>query len=147
MMPRKPASENAFKRATVGSYIDFGTLRIPPIPQGIVLTDRDDGTLWLLSYSTAEESEDGLGYISINDAIPPARERYVYDAYDEPKFHGTFRLLVRGGYLGYELIPRDPGTTKPVFAVKAASRSYREIYVPESWQRLGDVLAWRDFEV
>lgn len=135
----------------VKGYADFGPIRIAPLPQGIVLTDRDDGTLWLLSHTQDPVGPDGEGYITINDYIHPAIIHTVYDAYEGPivdtiPIRRTLRLLVRGGYLGYEVIDFGRATTDidhaPIQTRRIVNRRTANIYVPTSFNTNGNVLAW-----
>lgn len=132
-------------RRRVRSFTDMGALLLSHLRQGIILTDRDDGTEWLLSFNDAlYETDDGLGYFSIDTAIPHGLDVYTYEAYGEPTFTGGFRLLVRGGYLGYEIVDWDTGTTKRVLGIDGFRAVFREIIVPSTWQREGDMLAWQE---
>lgn len=144
-------------RRVVQGYVDFGGIRIPPLPLNIILTDRDDGTLWYLTYNTTEPSSDDEGYISITDTLPtntnhnPQRifeaydELYIFDNWDRP----MLRLFVRGGYLGYETVTRGEGeaaiSNTPTFARKGLENTYRKIYTPSDWHNHnpeGYTLAW-----
>src|SRR5262245_52254782 len=99
-------------RRTVQGYLDMGRIQIPPLPQNIILTDRADGTQWLLSHSDrTEPSSDGEGHIAIISNFHLTDSDYViYGAYDEPvlKEDPRVRLIVRGGRLGYDIeeLPR-----------------------------------------
>jgi hypothetical protein len=120
----------------------------------VILTDRADETLWLLSFNTAEPSVDGLGYISIVAPVPERPDRgnfRVFGPYDGPllvaepsptRFR-VLRLLVRSGYLGYE---ETDLTTRQgrVMARRKMEALVREIVVPASWRAEPDMLAWRD---
>ena len=136
------------QRRVIRGYMDFGGIRIPPLPQGTVFTDRDDGTLWLLSHTVTPPAADGFGYITITDVIPNAVEHQVYEAYGEPVL-GTnpmVRLLIRGGYLGYEDYTLGQGITdrdnQRIMTRKGLTRVIREIIVPTTWNHHGDVLGW-----
>lgn len=41
---------DAYGRKTVQGYLDMGRIRIPPVTDGVVLTDRNDATEYLLSH-------------------------------------------------------------------------------------------------
>lgn len=43
---------DAYGRKTVQGYLDMGRQRIPPVTDGIVLTDRTTGTEYLLSHDS-----------------------------------------------------------------------------------------------
>lgn len=133
-------------------YYDMGGIRIPPLPSGIVLTDREDGTLWLLSHNVTESSPDDLGYISITTTIPSNMTTRTFDAFDEP-FVGTdprLRLLVRDGYLGFEIEDLPQGITDRDTARNLTRRAFaaetREIIKPSTWQETSPVLGWEDVE-
>src|SRR5262245_17218534 len=99
---------------------DLQWIGVPPKTGRIILTDRADGTLWVLSYSTTPPAGDGLGYIAIDDVIPTSDKGnyHIYPPYDgpmvgwvtspqehsqgvDPKPNVYARLLVRAGYLGF----------------------------------------------
>jgi hypothetical protein len=95
---------------------------IPYLPVHVILTDRDDGTLWHLTFTEDPPAADGHGYISINDSLPgDDKPRQIYPAYSEPFVTGTYirqklrdqagryRLIVRGGYLGVDFEPLREG--------------------------------------
>lgn len=139
------------QRRTYRGYLDMGAIRIPPLPLGVVLTDRDDGTLWLLSHNTDDVFVDGLGRISLNTTLlNNAREYRVYGAYDGPLLgaNPTVRLMVRGGNLGYDTgpSPYEGALSSPVHTRVGLQRVSREIYLRPSWRTSSDVLAWRDTE-
>ena len=135
----------------VKGYADFGPIRIAPLPQGIVITDRDDGTLWLLSHTQDPVGPDGEGYVSINDYIHPAIHYNVYEAYEEPivdiiPIRQAIRLLVRGGYFGYEIVNFGHATSDinhgPIQTRKEVNRRTARIYIPLSFNTNENVLAW-----
>jgi hypothetical protein len=159
------------KRRSVGGYLDMGRIRIPPLPASIVLTDRAEpcapgceeeqcldgcefaGKLWLLSYSTSLPTftADGLGRISITDVLP-TQDYVVYPAYGEPYLteEPRLRLIVRGGRIGYELvelgqgeIDRDQARLR-VRKAGTLSSVFREIIVPDSWERVPDRIGFTD---
>lgn len=73
----------------------------PPRPHYIILTDRADGTEWVLHHDT-----DHL-HVGITDTLPGnASEGFIrrYAAGQEPYFgeQPRLRLIVRSGVLGYE---------------------------------------------
>src|ERR1700675_927294 len=105
-------------------YTDIGRIQIPPNPKYLILTDRDTGQLWWVTFNKTLASSDGFGYIAINSVFPcnsnidgasngprtiPPPKVYnncvIYDAYDEPVIGfldavNFVRLFVRGGVLG-----------------------------------------------
>lgn len=140
---------------------------IPPLSTRVVLTDRADGTLWLLSFSTTPAGPDGLGYISILTPPPDRPDQGNYTVYGpssgpvvswvstpvahsqgvDPRPEVFARLLVRGGYLGFEAIP-DRIYGRRVVPRKRVERGVREIIRPSTYTPSGpfNVLAWRDME-
>lgn len=134
--------------------VDFSF--VPPRSPRIIMTDRGDGTLWMLAFNLGSPSPDGLGYVSIISPPPerPDRGNYrIVGPYDGPFLRAepspgqikTLRLLVRDGYLGYE--ETDLTTQQGrVTARKGLDAQAREIVVPASWRFEGDLLAWQDVE-
>lgn len=124
-------------------------LRVPLIPRHTILTDRDDGSLWVLSHS-----EDGyrVSLRSIDEALPVNREwwdAYVYPVNEGPaltKVPGVF-LIVRGGRLGYDA----PGLSMGVVSKRKrrlltrrgmSQRTYEIVKPTETPWKLFDALAW-----
>lgn len=119
-------------------------VRIPPLPQQIIMTDRDDGTLWLLTYSG--------DHIAINSVFNARNDTTTYGPYDGPILsdgeHNDVRLLVRGGYLGYEADPAPPNRFQArVMARLGVSRTFFEIIVPSTWVGSPDVLGYEEVEI
>lgn len=86
-------------------WFNLGGIRTPVLPFNVVLTDRNDGTLWHVSYTTTPPFTDGLGYITITTDIPVHTDKYVYPAVEGPYLgQSNARLMVRGGYLGVEVL-------------------------------------------
>lgn len=113
-------------------WADIGAIQIPPMPVYLILTDRADGTLWWLTYSTSPAGDDGYGYISITTTQPPSSvnvDSLTFPAYDGPML-GQGKLMVRSGFLGVDTGP-DPHTTEQesgVWAQKAGlNRSLRRL--------------------
>ncbi len=122
--------------------------RVPPLPPFIVLTDRDDGTLWVLSHDSTGEyvaiNDEGLlvnSAVSLTKKFP---DYVVYPPFDGPviadpptnpyaQANRQKRLLVRGGYLGYEDIEPEVEQGR-VMTRRRMSRILRRIIVPDSWR-------------
>lgn len=90
------------ERRRIHGYTDFGRIQIPTRPSAIILTDRADGTQWLVSFNTTAPER-----LSINDAFSTIQRREgarVYEANDGPKLDedGQFTLIIRGGHIGVE---------------------------------------------
>jgi len=84
-----------------GGWTDLGRVRIPPLPVGVVLTDRSSGTEYLLSHTSG-------GAVDLVTPVPSAWRGRVQGPYDGPVVQsaaGPLRLYVEGGVLGYELGP------------------------------------------
>lgn len=117
--------------------------RIPPLPQFVVFTDRDDGTEWVLSFAAV----DGVTYISINDQalernnLPDRVDAHYVGKEGVPIGEGL-RLFVRGGRLGYEMVQYV--ARRPVWARKGVKREAYPIIIPSSYRTFGDVLGWDD---
>lgn len=86
----------------IGAYTDLGPIRIPPRGPHLILTDRGDGTLWHLSFTTTPPSTDGDGYITLNSTIPSDPYKIIYGPYDGPWVNEDIQLFVRDGYLGMD---------------------------------------------
>lgn len=128
-------------------------VRIPALPEFKVLTDRDDGTLWVLSHDITGEyiaiNDEGL---LINSAISSIRKRteyHIYGPFDGPivpdrpsnpygQAAAQKRLLVRGGYLGYEATEPEVEQSR-VMTRRKVSRILREIIVPTTWRTFADL--------
>lgn len=152
----------AFKH---GSLVDLAF--IPPLSPTMVLTDRADGALWALAFSTEVASPDGLGYISIINpplARPDQGNYTVYGPYSgpvvtwvstplvhsqgvDPSPNVFARLLVRGGILGFETIQVRASGPR-VMPRRRVARDVREIIRPSTYAASGpfNVLAWRSME-
>lgn len=89
-------------------YSNLGPIQIPPRPQAIVLTDRADGTKWLVSFNTT--APERLSIVSAYATIQRREGLRIYEADDGPKMDedGEFTLIIRGGHIGldYATFPR-----------------------------------------
>lgn len=141
------------QRRMVNGYLDMGRITIPPLPVHIILTDRDDGTLWHLSYTLTPPAVDGYGYITLNSDIPTDPMRRIFDAYDGPVLADSpqVKLMVRGGNLGYDgselpvwLHDRDQAR---IFARIQNLVALREIVLGTTWRSVPDVIAWSPYTV
>lgn len=108
------------------------TMRIPPLPKFIILTDKDDGTEWLLTHS--DDDVDGVDlHISINDAglsgVSTLESPNVirYPANEGPLVGHGLRLFVRDGRLGLETT--DTVGYAPVFTRVGVERESHELRV------------------
>lgn len=92
-------------RAQRGGYTDLGRIQIPPLSPAIVLTDRTDGSLWLLSFNNS-----GTDQLSINSdfsAIQRKEGVRIYEASTGPAMDedGEFTIFVRSGRIGIDFNP------------------------------------------
>lgn len=93
-------------------------LHAPGIPPTIGLTDRDTGTVYYLKVDPAYTDSAGNVRLALVDTIGRADKigAQVYVAYDGPMLGRGVRLLVRGGRLGYEVLPGYNVMSAPVIA-------------------------------
>lgn len=148
---------------------DMEFIAVPPRTPRVVLTDRGNGSLWLLTFSTAEASADGLGYISIMQPVPELPDKgnlHVYGPYDGPYIRWIDTpiahsqgadprfgvppvgcIFVRDGYLGFETVTTTTRTGRTI-ARQRVQRINREIIRPLTYDDSGpfNVLGWRDME-
>lgn len=131
-------------------------MRLPLLPQQIIMTDRGDGSLWLLSHNTTDSPpSDGFGRISINSTFSTGFGDYeIFGPYDGPLVAGPrddFLLLIRDGRLGYEVRPDGFALAQDhnlrVLTRKGTVRESREINVPSTWTAETDVLGWSPVEI
>ncbi len=122
---------------------------VPPLPQQVILTDRADGTKWLLTYTLTPGGLDGNGYISITDQLPGPQQLdvVVYPAYGELYVADPpVRLFLRGGRLGVELDTLPAQETDRDQALIVArlgrSRKIRAIKARVGWTPVNNELAW-----
>lgn len=142
------------QRRRVQGYTDLGRIRIPPLPQYTIMTDRADGTKWLLQWNTTHFSIDGNGYISITTVLPSTPDKLIYGPYEGPfvqeqnaaQGNPVLRLLIRGGRLGYESL-QDQGVQSidnpRVLTRRVGSNTLREVVVPLVWKYARQPLGWR----
>lgn len=110
-------------------FSDLGPIEIAPVAQGIVLTDRADGTLYMISWHSGVVR---LSIVTDFGTIGRREGLRFYDAFDGPVMseNGQFRLMIRAGRIGLEYIPfavgvqdRDdqPPYARTKFAQKAVN--------------------------
>lgn len=92
-------------RRLPNGYSNLGPIQIPPRPQAIVLTDRADGSLWMVSFNTTAPER-----LSINSDYSTIRNLEgvrLYAADDGPKMDedGEYSLIIRGGHIGFDYNP------------------------------------------
>lgn len=112
----------------------MGPIIIPNRPSFVILTDRADGSAWMLTYN----NDSGIERLSITQ--PPLNYRNegarIYDANNGPVLDedGEYSVIVRGGRVGIEYTPfpvsivgRDDA---PTYARKAGNNSRRIVIDP-----------------
>lgn len=122
-------------------YTDLGRVRIPPLPQIVVLEDRADGTLWALTHDSTGT------YVGLTDELPGTRKDFfLYGAWQGPLVPSDhrLRLLVRDGHLGYEEVDHPVGVqdidNARVLTRRTGATKF-EIVKPAAWAT-GDALAY-----
>lgn len=136
-----------FKRRRVQGFTDLGSVHVPPFPQHIVLTDRDDGTQWALSH----QDDAGTPRVILTDTIPSTPDKYIYGANEGPivaTSAGRYRLLVRDGRLGYEDLGASPHCADRdqhrILTRKDKERTIYEIIEPADFSALDPELGYED---
>jgi hypothetical protein len=123
-------------RRLKNGWTQMGRVMIPVLPLPAILTDRADGTQWLISWNDTV-GPDGVGRIAITDDLT-ARNRdgaIVYPAYEGPVVLGTvdgqYRLLLRNQHLGIEYRQFQQGeqgyNSPPIYARKKGSTHRRQL--------------------
>lgn len=92
-------------RRLSNGYSNLGPFQFPFWAQAIILTDRADGSLWMVSFNTS--SPERLSINSIYSTIQRKEGVRLYAADDGPKMDedGEFTLIIRSGRLGFEYNP------------------------------------------
>lgn len=112
-------------------YPDFGPTRLPVIPMVLILTDRADGSLWLVSWNSTDFSPPDInGRISINSV--PFDLYYgsrMPKAQDGVYLKSNYVLFVRSGRLGLdnEFVGQNIDVGPPEYARQNGVNTYRQI--------------------
>lgn len=113
-------------------YPDFGPTRLPVIPMVLVLVDRDDGTLWSLSWNSVDFSPpDSDGRASVTDVqIDKFFGQRLPQAFDGVYLENNYVLFIRSGRLGLD--DKFVGQTNleigpPQFARQSGVFTYRQL--------------------
>lgn len=111
---------------TRGGFTYMGTVSVPPMPLPLLLTDRDTGKVWNVSFNIIQTTPDGIGRLSINDDLRVAIRdgSQVYPVGSEPVVFsdqtGYYRIFVRDSRIGMDYTPFGSGETayhyNPIFA-------------------------------
>lgn len=113
-------------RRLQNGYSDLGPIQIPPRPQAIVLTDRADGSKWLVSFNTS--SPERLSIVSSYSTIHRKEGIRSYEADDGPKMDedGEYTLIIRNGHIGLDYAPFSRAETgrddSPPYARKTSTQ-------------------------
>lgn len=118
-------------------------IRVPGTPPILALTDRDDGTVWYLTWGPAED-----GYVKISDVPPQAKfttQIVTYGPWEGPYLGQGARLFVRGGRLGYDVVEGEYNSPAPVARRKWVRYALR-LYLHPLWRRFGDRVKYQEIE-
>jgi hypothetical protein len=103
----------------------MGPVRVPPLPQWIVMRDRDDDTDYVLSHS----GEVGTLEIVLSSTLPTTPDVVRYGPYDGPYVTpGTWRLYITSGTLAVESSTIPHGNQR-VLARSGLTRTFLEVLV------------------
>lgn len=119
----------------------LGAMIVPTLTEFMVLTDRDDGTLWLLTHALIEDRD----YFAITDQWKARKQPVrIYGPYEGPYLpeHPELRFFVRGGRIGYEVTDLLMQTQR-ILSRKQMQHYTLEVFVPASYKRAGDELGCR----
>jgi len=117
-------------------------MRMPPQPVTYRMTDRDDGTLWYLTFDDATE------LIAIDTDAPSGlntEDLVTFAAFEGPfiqTHRNGLRLLIRGGYLGYEMVPDPYDLDGPRVYAGAGRATTRYEIVDGQWAMDGDTIGY-----
>lgn len=129
-------------RARYKGFYDLGKVRVPPLPQFIVMEDRTTATQWLLS----REIDDGVDRVMLTDTFnlsPYVGRVYFYGPNDGPYIatNPIIKLFVDNGILGYEEAELPRRLNLSIMARKGVERRVLHIYAPDGWL-FGDELVF-----
>lgn len=104
------------KRRRWRGYTDLGTVRVPPLPAGFVMTDRVTGTEYLLSHNSSTNT------VLLTTPVPGLWRGVAIDAFSGPVLPspiGLLRLYVASGTLTFDLAPSSfKGVNHPIVATR-----------------------------
>lgn len=122
---------------------DMGPPRIPPQPAFVVMTDRADGTEYVLNHTTSPYR------LTLNDSLPTgvqALEIHRFGAYEGPYLYRqgvpVVRLGVRSTRLLYEVVDafQDAYTTTPAPTSRVTfNRAWLRLLLPAGFRVMGTV--------
>lgn len=97
-------------------YWEMGTVKIPPLPHYIIMTDRSTGTQCLLSHTLSGSAPTT---VLMSTTLPSTPDKHAYGPYEGPYIaNGTRRLYVSSGTLFSEAVT----DAQPVAQQRALSR-------------------------
>lgn len=117
-------------------YSDLGRQKISLVPQITVLTDRADGSLWVVTFETSPKERIGitdLATYAVTNIIEGAKLYTAFrgPALDTTQVGGSFTLFVRSGRIGIDFRTFPVGEididTPPAYARQKTSNDYRLI--------------------
>lgn len=113
----------------------MGAVRVPPLPQFIVMIDRVDGLRRVLTHDGAT--------VSLSTTIPAGKELTVFGPYEGPYLNGNIRLYSSSGTLSAVEVDVSIARyyTLAVYARQGNSRTIIEVTAPETWKN-GDALVY-----
>ena len=119
------------RKYTRGGYTDLGPIQIPPRPQTVVLTDRDTGQEWAVSFNSTLPT-----HLSITDDFSTIERlegvtRYAANEGPVMDEDGQFILMIRNSHIGLEYrqfpIWETAADTMPPYARQ--TRAQRELII------------------
>lgn len=122
----------------------IGTTRLPLLPSFCRIVDRQDGTVWHLTHDQSE------GRVGIDDTPLTGRDlqdSHLYGPLDGPytiaRGYDGLRWFIRGGRLGYEVVPGiADAQSAPPLSREGLSGYFTQLVVPTSWGKEGDELGY-----
>lgn len=126
-------------RRLPSGYSNLGPIQIPPRPQAVVLTDRDNGQRWLVSFNSGAPIR--LSIIDQYSTIQRLEGVRQYDVDSGPVMDdkGEIILILRHGNLGLEYTPNPVWQTDRDDPPEYARKSGAELQMFISTQDISTV--------
>lgn len=122
----------------VGSWWNLGRPRVPPLPQNIVMEDRDTGQEWFLTHTGTSPALT----VELSADLPAQPDVVRYGPYKGPYLsNGQVRLYVASGVLAGEYGDGLQHYNQRVLTRRALERSFLEITAEDGWMP-GDALTY-----
>jgi hypothetical protein len=123
----------------------MGRVRIPPLPQNIVMTERFTGIKYFLTHTGSA----GSLALNLSTSIPITPDTTVYGPYDGPYVTGDVRLYIQSATLQAE--PIAPGSitaygSQRVLTRRSNERRFLQISVADNWVP-GDSFIYTEIQV